>query len=324
MNENIPPKPQTLWNKVTDSLFFQLTLIFLLKAFVFGWYGIPTGCLEPALLVGDRIIANKTAYWFSSVKRGDLAIFDNPEIPYSKNTFIYLWQRFVGKKVKALGLPAGPDCWVKRVIAIPGDTLEGKIEDDKPVLYLNGKKLTEAYLNPYPLIAVRKINGFFSPKNSIIRALPSWLTWPIVKRQSDNCDGEPAFYTYDPSVSYEDQPYYKLEPQEVLKSPFTGKPFLRKPGIADPYDTFKITVPENCYWCQGDSRRNSKDSRSWGLLNGDLIRGKASLIVYSINSEEILWLFDILKNPIDFWTKKLRTERSFTLLRNPLPESDQS
>ncbi len=320
LQESIKPT----WKKVADSLIFQILVVVLLKSFVFGWYCVPTGSAEPNLLVGDRILANKMAYWFSPVKRGDLAVFDSPEIPYSKKWLPYLWQRFVGIKVAILGLPAGPENFVKRVIAIPGDIIEGKIEDGKPVVYRNGERLVEPYVNTLPLIAVQKMNGFFSPKNPIIRMLPSFLTWPFVKRKSENCGGHPSWYTYDPSVSYDDQPYYKLDAHEVIKNPLTGEPFLRKAGEADPYDSFmKMRVPEGKYWCEGDSRRNSRDCRSWGFLDGSLVRGKASVIVYSINSEEIWWLFDLIKNPIDFWTKKLRAERFFNILRNPLSESEQ-
>lgn len=322
--EELQERVKPTWKKIADSLVFQILVVILLKSFVFGWYCVPTGSAEPNLLVGDRILANKMAYWFAPVKRGDLAVFDSPETPYSKQWLPYLWQRFVGIKVKTLGLPAGPENFVKRVVAIPGDVIEGKIEDGKPVVYRNGERLIEPYVNTLPLIAVQKMNGFVSPKNPIIRMLPSFLTWPFVKRKSENCGGHPSWYTYDPSVSYDDQPYYKLDANEVLKNPVTGEPFLRKAGEADPYDAFmKMRVPEGKYWCEGDSRRNSRDCRSWGFLDGNLIRGKASMIVYSINSEEIWWLFDLLKTPFSFWTRKLRPERSFTVLKNPLPESAQ-
>lgn len=358
------------WKRITDSFFFQLLIVFLLKTFIFGWYCVPTGSAEPTLLVGDRILANKTAYWFSSVKRGDTVVFDNPEKPYSKNRLKALWQRFVGIEIPLLGLPEGPDNFTKRVLGIPGDIIEGKVEDGKPVIYLNGKKLEEPYVNPHPLIAVQKINGFVSPKSTLGAALTSIQKSALirtglgfglaalyylssfdflpelskevsaivigigtiytakmlnifVKRKSENCGGHPSWYTYDPEKSYDQQPYYKLEEKEVILNPFTGKPFFRLPNDTDANDTFmRMRLPENTYWCQGDSRRNSKDCRVWGPVDGSLIRGKASIIVYSINSEEVWWLFDILKNPIDFWTKKLRAERSFTMIKNNVPQAE--
>jgi len=362
--------PKPTWKRITDSFFFQLLMVFLLKTFVFGWYCVPTGSAEPTLLVGDRILVNKTAYWFSKVKRGDTVVFDNPEKPYSKNFFKALWQRFIGIEIPLLGLPEGPDNFTKRVLAIPGDIVEGKIEDGKPVIYVNGKKLEEPYVNPYPLMAVQKINGFVSPQSGIGKALltiqrsnilrtalglsvgalyfmssldlvPEFgkevsailigvaAMWGakmlnvFVKRKSENCGGHPSWYTYVPDVPYGDQPYYKVEDQEVVLNPFTKKPFFRHPHTVDAGDVFMpFRLPENMYWCQGDSRKNSKDCRYWGPLDGSLIRAKAGLIVYSINSEEVWWLFDILKNPIDFWTKKLRAERSFKLVTNTIPQAD--
>ena len=43
----------------------------------------------------------------------------------------------------------GPSNWTKRVIGVPGDIVEGKVEDGHPVVYLNSKKLDESYLNTY-------------------------------------------------------------------------------------------------------------------------------------------------------------------------------
>jgi signal peptidase I len=49
--------------------------------------------------------------------------------------------------------------WImKRLIGMPGDTLEGKIEDGKSVIYLNGEKLNEPYKNLVEIAVVRKNN----------------------------------------------------------------------------------------------------------------------------------------------------------------------
>ena len=41
------------------------------------------------------------------------------------------------------------------------------------------------------------------------------------------------------------------------------------------------------------------------------IQGRVSFVIYSIDSEEAIWLFDLLKHPIDFWTKHIRWNRFF-------------
>ena len=61
----------------------------------------------------------------------------------------------------------------------------------------------------------------------------------------------------------------------------------------------------------GDSRRNSTDSRVWLFLDEDLIHGRASFIIYSIDSEEPFWLFELLRNPVRFFTKHVRFNRFF-------------
>ena len=45
-----------------------------------------------------------------------------------------------------------------------------------------------------------------------------------------------------------------------------------------------VTVPPNQYFVMGDNRDNSQDSRYWGFLPRDYIKGKALIIYWSYES----------------------------------------
>ena len=46
-----------------------------------------------------------------------------------------------------------------------------------------------------------------------------------------------------------------------------------------------VTVPPNQYFVMGDNRDNSADSRYWGFLPREYVKGKALMIYWSYESE---------------------------------------
>ncbi len=302
-----------LWRQWIEAIGMAVFLAVILRNFIFGLYHVPTGSAECNILVGDRIWGNKLAYYYDSVTRGDLVIFDDPTFKYDRSsTLNYYWQKTVGLPIALLGLSSGPSNWVKRVIAVPGDTIEGRIEDGRTAVYLNGTKLEEAYVNRLPLIYVQKESGIVPFSSFGPFAIPSFL------RMRPNY----VHYSYDPSVSLDDQPYYKLYEHEIIKNPLTGDPVFWHAFTPTPKDSHggsidefgPIVVPDGKYWVMGDSRKNSADSRVWLFLDKSLIHGRASMILYSLDSEEAFWGFDLIKHPINFWTRIVRWGRTMNVL----------
>jgi signal peptidase I len=257
------------------ALFWIIPLAFLIRSVGYGLYRTESGSMEPLLLVGDRVFADKLTIHVNPPSRGDVITFSDPQFNYSNSSWIAKIQQLVW----------GPCNVTKRVIAVPGDHIKGLVEDGKPVVYLNGKKLEESYVNTYPLLPVDAWRGIWK--------------------------------TYVPDKPYHEQPYYTFNENEVMAAQKwlerRGRSTIRQPFVPlsqGGSDQFDIVLAENQYWVMGDNRQASIDSRHWGPLNGSLVHGKIRYRLWSIDSDSHWFVTDLLFHPIDFW-KKLRWSRSF-------------
>jgi signal peptidase I len=100
-----------------------LIVALVIKTFLFQAFYIPSESMEPTLKPGDRVLVNKLSYDVHSIHRGDIVVFKRPPSEANDPT------------IKDL---------IKRVIAIPGDTIEAR---DGHV-YVNGQPIKESYLPP--------------------------------------------------------------------------------------------------------------------------------------------------------------------------------
>ena len=108
------------WRKEIRPLLILALVVCSLRSSLADWSDVPTGSMKPTILEGDRVYVNKLAYdlkvpfttWhvaeWSNPHRGDIVVFFSPHD---------------GKRL------------VKRVVGLPGDTLE--LHNN--VLILNGK-----------------------------------------------------------------------------------------------------------------------------------------------------------------------------------------
>lgn len=258
-----------------ESAVIILPIVFIVRTWFYGLYQVPTGSMEPTMLVGEGFFADKLSVWFTNPKHGDIITFNDPNFPYSNNKTKEIFQRYVW----------GPTNYTKRVIGVPGDTIKLAVEEGKPVVYRNGEKIDEPYLNTYPLIAV------FNPDAS------REFTWK----------------TYDPNYSYKKQPFYRLTPQEVKYGKMIAKEHLKEEDLKYPdspsfegkgiLDIQEVKLGPDEYWVMGDNRRGSYDSRSWGPLKEKYIHGKILLRLWSFDANKSWIIFDLLMHPFDFWTR---------------------
>jgi len=96
------------------------SLFFIAVALIFSELALPRSSIdgpsmEPTLFTGQNLLISRLDYLFGEIKRGDIAVFDPPN--------------------------AKEEMLIKRVIGIPGDTIELRNQE----VYLNGEKLNEPY-----------------------------------------------------------------------------------------------------------------------------------------------------------------------------------
>ena len=110
-----------------ESVVVAVILALFIRTFVVQAFKIPTGSMQPNLLIGDHLLVNKVIYSPSAlpledrilakkaIQRGHVVVFKFPEDPTRD--------------------------FIKRVIGLPGETVEIK---DKTV-FINGQALVEPY-----------------------------------------------------------------------------------------------------------------------------------------------------------------------------------
>lgn len=313
MTTHTKKTPQSFFEQAKQ-IAFILLVVFLIRTFVFGLYQVPTGSMEHTMLVGERFFAEKFTYLFTKPKRGHIISLNSPLYEYSDNKIKRLFEEYVW----------GPVNLTKRVIGVPGDTLVGKIEEGKPVIYVNGTKLEEPYLNNYPLIAVWKSKPSDVVKNINEEAISLLSQNQLTPAQFEQfmqsrLNQSIVKKTYDPSKPYNNQPFYRIEELNIYKDQ-NGNPLIDQPGtiITEPHDgneppmdknywdgtdVFHVVLGPKQYWLMGDNRLNSGDSRMFGPVDERLIHGRILFRIWSMDSSEDWWIWDLIKHPIDFWTR---------------------
>ncbi len=111
------------------SILIAVVLAFFIRYFIVELYMVEGPSMRPTLVNSERLIVNKFIYRFKTPERGDILVFRYPRDP-SRD-------------------------FIKRVIAIPGDTIE--IKDGR--VFVNEQLLNEQYIlektrGSYPLSTV--------------------------------------------------------------------------------------------------------------------------------------------------------------------------
>jgi signal peptidase I len=125
-----------------------LVLSFIIKTFFFQSFWIPSSSMEPTLEVGDRILVTKWRPGPMELRHGDVVVFRDPDHWLGQTAVPVTEPNWFGEVLIFVGLMPGDagQHLVKRVIGLPGDTVECRTAEG-PV-YVNGVATVEPYVIP--------------------------------------------------------------------------------------------------------------------------------------------------------------------------------
>ena len=118
-----------------------LGLALLIQAFLVKPYRIPSESMEPTLDVGQRVLVSRFNYKFSDPDRGDIVVFHPPQGAESNSC----GEQHPDDQVCPSPTRARDNVnFIKRVVAIPGDTLA--VKDGHAIV--NGVRQKENFTRP--------------------------------------------------------------------------------------------------------------------------------------------------------------------------------
>lgn len=134
-------RPLELAREAVALLATAAIIAVVVKAFVAQAFYIPSASMLPQLQIDDRVVVSKLSYRLHEPRRGDIVVFDAPGGSGPDRTG--LPARVLLGVGRSLGLvPPSTDEYIKRVVALPGERVEGL----GGKVLVDGRELREPYL----------------------------------------------------------------------------------------------------------------------------------------------------------------------------------
>ncbi|WP_199907033.1 signal peptidase I [Aeromicrobium chenweiae] len=131
-----------VWQESILLVVVAVLLAVVVKTFFVQAFYIPSGSMEPSMLVDDKILVQKVSYWGGDVRRGDIVVFDDPGGwlgPEDSQPAGNVLQRGLEK----VGLLPSGGHLIKRVVGVGGDHVTCCTDSR---LTVNGRTIQEPYV----------------------------------------------------------------------------------------------------------------------------------------------------------------------------------
>src|SRR5215472_5543642 len=133
-----PPASKSVVREYAEAFGVAIILALIIRTFFIQAYKIPSGSMEPTLLIGDHILVNKLIY---GLRMPDSILgVQVPGLPYGRY-LLHLEPIHHGDVVVFVFPPDRTKDFIKRVIGLPGDTIQ--IKNGHP--WVNGKPMDDPH-----------------------------------------------------------------------------------------------------------------------------------------------------------------------------------
>jgi signal peptidase I len=315
------PKDQTaawLVENLQVVLSVVVVVFLIIRPFLFQAFYIPSSSMEPTLLgpqpnggvpqtTGDRLLVDKLVYRFFDPNRSDIVVFRAPP-----------------------AASADQKEFIKRVIGLPGDT----VEVVPPQLRVDGHTLIKLSNEPAGAVGVSLAEksgvsvrgnvaelrlGYGNTPLKVV-ALPKWdlrqdqyqvqVDGKVeLKDETGTIAATEGFSGYggDPSVQgtlftvngdprlavVKGTSLEEVDGHVVINGEAIPEPYIAE---APQYAMAPRKLGKGEYFMMGDNRNNSNDSHVWGSLTRDRVIGRAEILFWPPRRFHILnwWLISVL------------------------------
>lgn len=252
-----PSFKKSLAREYFESAVVTLIMALFGMTFIVQAVKVPTGSMKNTIWIQDHLLVNKFIFGphqgfnlpvFPSrdIRRGDVVVFKYPKDPQTN--------------------------YVKRVIGLPGETIEFKANS----VYINEQLLPEHRV-------------YVDPDDNSAKPLD------ITRDEGAKQGAQWTVYYYDngdelvsTTVSYDNAEFGVRQPYKI---PVKGDPvpdeIRSSPELARIYDADGDgKYDDDQYFCMGDNRNNSQDSRYWGTVPRNEVVGRAMFVYWSIDTSQ--------------------------------------
>ncbi|VFP80062.1 signal peptidase I [Candidatus Erwinia haradaeae] len=248
------------WMKSIASIFPVLFLVFIVRAFGYEPFQIPSGSMMPTLLAGDFILVQKYAYGLKN--------------PITQHTLIQTGHPHRGDVVVFKYPKDTSQDYIKRVIGLPGDLVSYDLLSKQLSIqpdFMNVKNCKRLLKVTYSHTNIDSQKFIKSNQDSL----------------NDNINQE-YIQALEPEGN---RPVTRVEMLDSVKHLILllngeQKDFELKAKNGILHQKISWLVPENMYFMMGDNRDNSSDSRYWGFVPENNLVGKATAIWMSFDKKE--------------------------------------